>query len=312
MLILEPERRRISLILVPARPMMHPLRKGRGGQVSFGGETFARRAKKEERNVHHVGGDRDLLLAVVGVGASLLSSVGRPPRLGLSAALPLNKVALLSSARPARKLSSTADPATGVGLLSSTGEAVANHASLRSGVVEDRSLAPVPVLDEALADLGNGETDALGGTRDLDDALGRLGEHLLARDHARARGVLDLTDLGSTLADHGTDEEVRDEKADRGGRGRGRGDFTLGLGGDGVVEDGLGDESVGLSFVREVSLGRRRERKKGTHLGDTVDGSSNAEDSVRDTGDDLGDAGLDVGLGTEGGDGSSTATDDDT
>lgn len=49
-----------------------------------------------------------------------------------------------------------------------------------------------------------------------------------------------------------------------------------------------------------------------THLGNTLDSSTDTENAVGDTGDDLGDTSLDVGLGAEGSDGSSTTADDDT
>lgn len=124
--------------------------------------------------------------------------------------------------------------------------------TLGARVVQDRALAAVPVVDEALGNLLHGDADALGLARHLDDALGRLGEHLLARHHARRRELLDLADLGAALADDGADEEVRDEEADRGRRrGRGSGATLGGRGGRGrrdrVLEDGLGDERVGLS-----------------------------------------------------------------
>lgn len=114
-------------------------------------------------------------------------------------------------------------------------------------MVEDSSLTPVPILNQALGNLGHSETNALGRARDLDDALGRLGEHVLGSDHAGARNVLDLTNLGSSLADDGADEEVGDEETNGGGGGsRGGGSVGRARRGDGVLKDSLGDKGVGL------------------------------------------------------------------
>ena len=66
-------------------------------------------------------------------------------------------------------------------------------------MVEHGSLSSLPVVDEASANLGDGDLDGLGRTLDLDDSLRRLGEHLLGRDHSRTRHILDVLDL-ETLA----------------------------------------------------------------------------------------------------------------
>ena len=180
-------------------------------------------------------------------------------------------------------------------------------------MVKDGSLGAIPVLDEALGDLGDSETDGLSGSRDLDDAFGRLGEHVLRSDHASAGDVLDLTDLGSTLTDDGADEEMGDQETDGGGAvgGDSRGIRGPG-GGDGVLENGLGDKRVGLLVIGVSPRLKEGATPISTHLGDALDGSSDGEDSVGDSGNDLGHTGLDTELGAESGDGSSTTADDNT
>lgn len=245
---------------------MQPLQAGGKGQYR------KRRGERRRGDVHHVAGDRDLLLPPVGVVlgpnnrstktltlrerlTGLTSSTLRGPtsrRRTVTLTLLLELTLTLRTGRTLLELALLALLLlSGVAVTSlSSAERTSGSEALRSGVVEDGTLAPLPIVDQALGNLRDGDLDALGLSSNFDDALGRLGEHLLGRDHARAGRLLDLTDLGAALADDGTDEEVRDEEADRGGGGGGDGGSGLTGGGAGsgnrVLEDGLGDEGVGL------------------------------------------------------------------
>jgi hypothetical protein len=283
----EPERRRISLIFVPPRPMMQPLsmeekeEKGEKKEKREEKGQYRRKQKRRKKNEHHVAGDRDLLLPPVGVvlrsnnrstetltlcerltGLTSTTSSGRRGTVTLLLELALS---LLRAGTALSLLLELTLLLRGVAVTSlSAVERTGGTETLRSRVVEDGTLAPLPVVDQALGNLGNGNLDALGLAGNLDDALSRLREHLLRGDHARAGGLLDLTNLGSSLADDGTDEEVGDEETDgsRGGGGDGRGSLAgRGAGsGNGVLEDGLGDEGVGL-WERSVNTAWREGRK---------------------------------------------------
>lgn len=63
---------------------------------------------------------------------------------------------------------------------------------------------------------------------------------------------------------------------------------------------------------RGVSSGLDQTDVRYTHLGHSIDGTTDAKDPIGDTGDDLADAGLDIRLGTKSSNGGSTATDNDT
>lgn len=239
-------------------------------QHPLGSQPQARR-----ENIHHVRRDRDLLLPKIGVGLSSLTT-RVPPSLRAST-VDLLELAVASRLPPSALLESptggtTADPPVSVrgstrstehtslhssnlprvAIAESTSDDSSVAHSLGSRVVQDSSLTPIPILDQALGNLSNSETNALGRTGNLDDALRRLREHVLGGDHAGARDVLDLTNLGSSLADDGADEEVGDEQTDGGGGGSRRGGGVGRAGcGDGVLEDGLGDEGVGLFYESE-------------------------------------------------------------
>lgn len=71
-------------------------------------------------------------------------------------------------------------------------------------VVEDGACTALPIVNEALADLPNGLSDAVGGTLNLNDSLGGLREHFLLSNHANARVVLDVLNLQAGSADNGT------------------------------------------------------------------------------------------------------------
>jgi hypothetical protein len=80
--------------------------------------------------------------------------------------------------------------------------------------VENSAVTALLVVDEALADLPDSLLDTIGSALDLDNALSRLREHFLLRDHADTGSVLDLLDLGALTADDGSHLVVRNEKTD--------------------------------------------------------------------------------------------------
>lgn len=82
------------------------------------------------------------------------------------------------------------------------------------GVVKNGSVAALVIVNETLANLPDGLLDAGWGALYLDDALGRLGQHLLLCNHAHARRVLDLLDLQALASDNGAHLVVRDEQTD--------------------------------------------------------------------------------------------------
>ena len=161
-------------------------------------------------------------------------------------------------------------------------------------MVEHGTLAALPVLDEALGNLVDRDADRIDRALDLDDTLRALGEHLLGCNHARTREVLDVLDLETLAANHGSHQVVRDEQPDARhvGRGLGRGAVSVDGRVQRVLEDGLGNERKGL--------------------GDACKSTAHAEDTVVDAGDDLGDTGLDAGLFAELGNVGTALANDDT
>lgn len=121
-----------------------------------------------------------------------------------------------------------------------------------TGLVVDGPLSPVPVTQQALSDLVDGLLDGLDVALDLDNSLGRLGQHLLGSDHSGTRGVLDLLDGSAGLSDDGSHEVVRDQQTHRG---EGVAGEVFGVGKRGFQE-GLGDLGKGLKFVNVVKSAR--------------------------------------------------------
>jgi len=86
---------------------------------------------------------------------------------------------------------------------------------------------------------------------------------------------------------------VRDQETDRGGRGSGSGGLSIDGGGggrNGVFENSLSDEGVSLrnSNKREsVPAVKLREGDHVTHLGNGFSGTTDAENAIRDTGNDF-------------------------
>lgn len=82
-------------------------------------------------------------------------------------------------------------------------------------VVEDGAGSSLPVIDQALADFPHSLFDAFGSSLHLDNALGRLREHFLLRNHAHARSILDVLDLKTLASDDGAHLVVGDEESHR-------------------------------------------------------------------------------------------------
>lgn len=81
-------------------------------------------------------------------------------------------------------------------------------------VVQDSASSALPVINEALGDLPNSLLDTLWGTLNLDNALGRLWEHLLLRNHSDAGDILNVLDLKTLAADDRTHLVVGDKELD--------------------------------------------------------------------------------------------------
>lgn len=87
------------------------------------------------------------------------------------------------------------------------------HRRADSRVVQDSTGTSLPVIDQTLSDFADSLLDSLGGSLDFDDALSRLREHLLLRDHAHTRGILDMLDLQALSSDNGTHLVVGDKES---------------------------------------------------------------------------------------------------
>lgn len=152
------------------------------------------------------------------------------------------------------------------------------------------ALSPVPVLEQAFADLEHSGLDGLDRTLYFHDTFGRLREHLLAGDHASTGSVLDLLDLEPRAADDRAHEVVADEKADRGEGADGR------RGQRRVGERGLEKETGDLAVS----------------AGDALKFAGSAEDPVLNPSDDLRYTSLDAGQLADVGNGSAAFADYDT
>jgi hypothetical protein len=158
---------------------------------------------------NHVGGDADVLGLDVFV---VLGSIG-----GGSARA---RLAARVGGRGVTEVGAVAGAVVGAAAFGGVGRAVVGRGTASStrdsdgGVVEDGAVATLFVVDEALANLPDSLLDAIGGALDLDNALGRLGEHLLLGDHADTRSVLDLLDLETLATDDGAHLVVGDEETD--------------------------------------------------------------------------------------------------
>lgn len=81
-------------------------------------------------------------------------------------------------------------------------------------VVKNSTSPALPIVNKALADLPDSHANAIGCALNFDDAFRRLREHVLLRDHAYVRNVLDMLDLETAAADDCSHLVVRDEELD--------------------------------------------------------------------------------------------------
>lgn len=84
-----------------------------------------------------------------------------------------------------------------------------------SRVEEDGAGASLPVIDQALSDFPDSLFDALGASLDLNNPLGRLGEHVLLRNHPYTGSILYMLDLQALSSDDRAHLVVGDEEANR-------------------------------------------------------------------------------------------------
>jgi hypothetical protein len=161
---------------------------------------------------NHVGGNADVLR--LQFNAILIVRRGRGPACcigsrstGVRSGRRIAEVGTVASAVVRASAQSSSSSATvGQSARSSTG------LNPYSGVVENGAVSTLVIIDQALANLPNGLLDAGWGTLYFDNALSRLGEHLLLCDHANARCVLDLLDLQALATDDGAHLVVGDEE----------------------------------------------------------------------------------------------------
>jgi hypothetical protein len=207
--ILDPDNRRISVILDPPRPLTCQYGHSRTTDV-YSHDTS-----------DHVAGNGDVLGSEVWV-VHVDRSLTLPPvgcRTGRSGGDTSPASSPVSTERSSSKSSSNTSPpdstsGTSNGLSSKSSGQDAGVSS-SSGVVLDGTLSSVPVLYQTLGDFENGSLDSLNSSLNFDDSLGRLGEHFLGGDHSCTRLVLDLLDLQTGSPNDGTHEVVRDQQSDR-------------------------------------------------------------------------------------------------
>lgn len=154
--------------------------------------------------------------------------------------------------------------------------------------------ATLPIFEETLADLLDGTANRFRGALHLDDALGRLRQHILGRDHTRARAVLNGFDFETIATDDGAHQIVRDEQSDRGvRRWRGGGDRGGGRRADELRND------QGVRLYAQSLLDNNLEKYICTCLSDTLHRPGDGENALMHAWDDLADTGLDPSLLTE-------------
>lgn len=164
---------------------------------------------------NHVGGDADVLsLDLLTVLVVSGRAAGRSVGIRATAEWPRAAVAEVGSVASAHHARASVVTTAAVTVAGAAQASRAGRLSSDDRVVKHSAGAPLPIIDKALGDLPNGSLDTLGGALDFDDALGRLGQHILLRNHADAGNVLDMLDLEALSADDGAHLVVGDEKLD--------------------------------------------------------------------------------------------------
>lgn len=90
--------------------------------------------------------------------------------------------------------------------------ASARNLGANGRVVQDSASAALPVVNQALGNLPNSTLNTLRGTLDFNDTLSRLRKHVLLRNHADTRGILDLLDLETRATNDSAHLVVRNQK----------------------------------------------------------------------------------------------------
>ena len=75
-------------------------------------------------------------------------------------------------------------------------------------VVKDSAQTSFPIFQETLSNFFNSNADGLWSALNLDNALGRLRQHLFRGNHARTGNILDSLYLESISTDNGAHEVV--------------------------------------------------------------------------------------------------------
>ena len=102
------------------------------------------------------------------------------------------------------------------------GSITSSHASLahssyrtrlcaNNRIIEDGASTALPIINQTLANLPDGLLDAFGAALNLNNTLSGLGKHLLLRDHANTRDILDMLDLETLSANDRAHLVVRDQ-----------------------------------------------------------------------------------------------------
>lgn len=286
--ILDPDNRRISVILDPPRPLLISLCTCAG---SKGGDSHD--------TSDHVTGNGDVLGSEVGVVhvdgsftlSPLASSSGESRRSGGDTSPASSPVSTKGTSAESSSDTSPPDSTSGTSDgLSSKSTSQDAGVSSSSRVVLDGTLSSVPVLYQTFGNLQNGSLDGLDSSLNFNDSLGRLRKHFLGSDHSSTGLILNLLDLQSGSTNDGTHEVVGDQQSN-GGEGADRRRRKGGVG-----QGGLEQKSSDL----------------GESGSDTFDLSRDGENSILNTSDDLGNTSLYTSSVSDLSNGSSAFTDDDT
>lgn len=98
------------------------------------------------------------------------------------------------------------------GLATNTGSSA--RLSTNNRIVQNGTSSSLPIIDQALANLPGSLLDAFRVALNLNNALGRLGKHLLLRNHADTRDVLNVLNLKALSTDDRTHLVVGNQQLD--------------------------------------------------------------------------------------------------
>jgi hypothetical protein len=223
---------------------------------------------------HHVGGNRDILganVATNGVwsgrgGSRRGGDGGSDSRRWGSFAVGSGRSAVSTGTKYGRGGESSSSRGWALGL--GTG-----GTSFSSRMVEDCANSALPIFEKATTNLFDGTADTFSSTLYLNDSFRRLGKHILGCNHTSARSILNGFDLHALTSDDGTHEIVGDEEAE---------------GGVGWRDDGGSRGSARRLRLEQLSDNER------ISFGDAFDWATDGQDTLMDTRNDFGNAGLDT------------------